>query len=120
MYIKEQNEVKTQLAPVYIRLSDACIITEHLRDMSCSALGSASLLFEWAPWVKRPRIQADHSTPSSANLKNGWSYNSTPTVCLYGVSWDFTFYLSKYLIEVSMGFVLVINKMAPAKEKDVR
>jgi hypothetical protein len=28
--------------------------------------------------VKRPRREADHSFPSSAEKKNAWSYNSTP------------------------------------------
>jgi hypothetical protein len=29
-------------------------------------------------WVKRLRREADHSPPSSAAVKNGWSYTSTP------------------------------------------
>jgi len=28
--------------------------------------------------IKRPRREADHSPPSSAELKNEWSYTSTP------------------------------------------
>jgi hypothetical protein len=28
--------------------------------------------------VKRPGLEADHSHPSSAEVKNAWSYNSTP------------------------------------------
>jgi len=28
--------------------------------------------------AKRPRREADHSPPSSADVKNAWSYTSTP------------------------------------------
>jgi hypothetical protein len=31
-----------------------------------------------SPGVKRPRREADHSPPSSAEVKNAWSYTSTP------------------------------------------
>jgi hypothetical protein len=37
------------------------------------------------PGVKRPGRAADHSHPSSAEVKNAWSYNSTPPVRLHGV-----------------------------------
>jgi hypothetical protein len=30
------------------------------------------------PWLKRPGREADHSPPSSAEVKNAWSYTSTP------------------------------------------
>jgi hypothetical protein len=29
-------------------------------------------------WVKRPGREADHSSPSTAEVKNPWSYNSPP------------------------------------------
>jgi len=29
--------------------------------------------------VKRPGREADHSPPSNAEVKNAWSYTSTPT-----------------------------------------
>jgi hypothetical protein len=37
---------------------------------------------QWVPgtlslWVKRPGREADHSPPSSAEVKNAWSYTST-------------------------------------------
>jgi hypothetical protein len=35
--------------------------------------------------VKRPGREADHSPPSSAEVKNTWSYISTPPICLHGV-----------------------------------
>jgi len=30
------------------------------------------------PGIKRPGREADHSLPSSADIKNVWSYTSTP------------------------------------------
>jgi hypothetical protein len=33
--------------------------------------------------VKRPDREADHSPPSSAEVKNLWSYTSTPQICLH-------------------------------------
>jgi hypothetical protein len=30
------------------------------------------------PYIKRPGREADHSPPSSAKIKNAWSYTSTP------------------------------------------
>jgi hypothetical protein len=35
--------------------------------------------------VKRPGSEADHSPPSSAEVKNVWSYTSTPPGCFHGV-----------------------------------
>jgi hypothetical protein len=40
-------------------------------------------LFPWR--VKRPRSEADHSPPSSAEVKNEWSYTSIPPIRLHGV-----------------------------------
>jgi hypothetical protein len=37
------------------------------------------------PGVERPGHGADHSTPSSAEVKIAWSYASTPLICLNGV-----------------------------------
>jgi hypothetical protein len=52
--------------------------------------GSQPSPIEWVPCVfslgvKRPGGEADHSPPSSADVKNAWSYTSTPPVCLHGV-----------------------------------
>jgi hypothetical protein len=51
--------------------------------------------------VKRPRREADHSPPSSAEVKNAWSYTSTPPYvfiawCLVKHRDNFTFYLLNY------------------------
>jgi hypothetical protein len=35
--------------------------------------------------IKRPGREADHSTPSSVEVKNAWSYTSTPPKRLHGV-----------------------------------
>jgi hypothetical protein len=48
------------------------------------ALGLTQPHIQWVPGVlflgvKRPRCEADHSPPSSAVVKNAWSYTSTPT-----------------------------------------
>jgi hypothetical protein len=37
------------------------------------------------PGVKRPGREANHSPPSTAEVKNAWSYTSTLPICLQGV-----------------------------------
>jgi hypothetical protein len=42
--------------------------------------------------IKRPRREVDHSPPSSAEVKNEWSYTSTPTNFIFlfnGLATDF-------------------------------
>jgi hypothetical protein len=41
--------------------------------------GALSLL------VKRPQSEADHSPPSTTEVKKACSYTSTPPICIYGV-----------------------------------
>jgi hypothetical protein len=60
--------------------------------MSRRLWGPSSLQppIQWVPGalflaVKRPRLEADHSPPSSAEVKNAWSYTSTPPISLHGV-----------------------------------
>jgi hypothetical protein len=55
-----------------------------------------------SPRVKRPGCEADHSPPSSAEVKNAWSYTSTPQYtsmawCLvkHKGLFTFTFYLMR-------------------------
>jgi hypothetical protein len=38
-----------------------------------------------SPKVKRPEREDGHSPPSSAEVKNAWSYSSTPTMRLHVV-----------------------------------
>jgi hypothetical protein len=50
---------------------------------SRTALGSTQPPIQWVPGglslgVKQPQYEADHSPPSSAEVKNAWSYTSTP------------------------------------------
>jgi hypothetical protein len=51
--------------------------------------------------LKRPGREADHSHPSSAEVKDAWSYTSTPSIRLNGVvlsykpRYNFTFTLTK-------------------------
>jgi hypothetical protein len=57
---------------------------------SRTALGPTQLPIQWVPGVlcrevKRPGSEADHSSPSSAEVKNAWSYTSTPSIRLHGV-----------------------------------
>jgi hypothetical protein len=35
--------------------------------------------------VKRPELEVDHLLPTSSEVKNEWSYTSTPSTCLIGV-----------------------------------
>jgi hypothetical protein len=47
------------------------------------ALGPTQLSLQWVPGalslgVKRPEREADYSPPSSAEVKNAWSYTSVP------------------------------------------
>jgi hypothetical protein len=51
--------------------------------VSRTALGPTQPPIKWVPGtlslgVKRPGHEADHSPPSSAEVKNAWSYTSTP------------------------------------------
>jgi hypothetical protein len=52
------------------------------------ALGPTQSRIQWVPGgpflgVKRPGREADHSLPSNADVKNAWSYTSTPPVRLH-------------------------------------
>jgi hypothetical protein len=57
--------------------------------VSRKVLGPNQPPIQWVPgalslWVKRPGREADHSLPSSAEVKNAWSYTSTPPIRLHG------------------------------------
>jgi hypothetical protein len=58
--------------------------------VSRTALGPTQPPIHWVPGalslgVKRPGRDADHSPPSSAEVKNTWSYTSTPPIRLRAV-----------------------------------
>jgi hypothetical protein len=38
--------------------------------------------------VKRPAREVDYLTPSSAEVKNEWSSDASPSVCLHVVDWN--------------------------------
>jgi hypothetical protein len=81
--------------------------TSLFTTASRPALGPTQLPIQWVPGVlslgvKRPRREADHSLPSSAEVKNAWSYTSTPQYvlmawCLVKHRDNFTFTLPLYL-----------------------
>jgi hypothetical protein len=57
---------------------------------SRSAVGPTQILMQWVPrdftpGVKRPGRKADHSPRSSVEVKNAWSYTSTPQIRLHDV-----------------------------------
>jgi hypothetical protein len=56
-------------------------------------LGPTQPHIQWVPGalslgVKRPEREADHSSKSSAKVKNAWSDTSTPPISLHGVVLD--------------------------------
>jgi hypothetical protein len=58
--------------------------------VSRTALGPTQPPIQWVPGalslgVKWPGREADHSPPSSAEVKNAWSYTSTLPIRLHGV-----------------------------------
>jgi hypothetical protein len=58
--------------------------------LSRPAPGPTQPPIQWWPvalslGVKRPGREADHSLPSSAEVKNAWSYTSVPPLHLHGV-----------------------------------
>jgi hypothetical protein len=58
--------------------------------VSRAALGPTQPPFQWVAGalslvVKRPGREADHSSPSSAEVEVAWSYASTPPIRLHGV-----------------------------------
>jgi hypothetical protein len=54
--------------------------------------GTLSLLLKWCrsyfPEVKQPERKVDHSPPSSAEVKNEWSYTFTSLIYIYGIDRD--------------------------------
>jgi hypothetical protein len=62
----------------------------HFTSASRTALEPTQPPIQWVSGalslgVKRPGREADHSPPSSAEVKNAWSYTSTPPIRLHGV-----------------------------------
>jgi hypothetical protein len=62
----------------------------HSSMSSRPALGSTQPPIQWVPLalcpgVKRPRREANHSPPTSAEVKKTLVYTSTPPTCLHDV-----------------------------------
>jgi len=49
------------------------------------ALGPIHPAHQWVPKAFTPGSETDHSLPSLAEVKNAWSYTSTPAVRLHDV-----------------------------------
>jgi hypothetical protein len=73
------------------RLDDWGLIPGRGRDfflfaiMSRLALGLTQPSLHWVLGVKLLELEADHSSASSAEVKNTWSYTFTPPLCLHGM-----------------------------------
>jgi hypothetical protein len=64
-------------------LSVKIIILQRDFNFCKPALGPIQPPIQWVPWalsleVKQQRREADHSPPSSADVKNDWSFTSNP------------------------------------------
>jgi hypothetical protein len=58
--------------------------TSFMAYLTSCLMGTEALSTEKGKgWVKRPGLEADHSPPSSAKVKDEWRYNSTPRVPLF-------------------------------------
>jgi hypothetical protein len=89
------------------------LIISLLTAASRPALKPTQPPIQWVPAAlsleaKRPGREADHSLPSSAELKNSWSYTSTLPIHVHGVVFSystgttFTFYLPKIFIVLAL------------------
>jgi hypothetical protein len=59
------------------------------------------------PGLERPGCKADHSPPTSAEVKNEWNYTSAPSVCLHNVyrnNFSFTMFSQQCRVSVFLGY----------------
>jgi hypothetical protein len=80
---------------IQVKLTENCINLRlvHITiftTASRTALGPTQPPIRWVPGalylgIKRPGREADHSPPSSAEVKNAWRYTCTPPIRLNGV-----------------------------------
>ena len=69
-------------------VSSQNVQTDSVAHPASHSMGTGS----FSPGIKKPRHKADHSSPSYAEVKNEWSYTSTPTIRFHDVARDnFTF-----------------------------
>jgi hypothetical protein len=72
--------------------------------------------------VKRQGSEADHSPPSSAEVKNAWLYTSTPTplplpitylTCVQHQMSHFSSYGSKEILSISLSLFTTLVTLSP-------
>jgi hypothetical protein len=94
------------------------LVSKHLKLITASrtALGPTQPPIQWVSGVlslgvKRPGREADHSLPSSAEVRNAWSYTYTPqyafmALCLvkHRDNCTFTFLLKTTRLEGVLGY----------------
>jgi hypothetical protein len=69
--------------------------------------------------VKRQGREADHSPPSSAEVKNAWSYTSTSPICFHGVEQHrdkFTFYFFRMSLTYRNKIIIIIIIITATQE----
>jgi len=88
---------------VYTRIDEACSNSQSSGSVQTGSgahppsypMDTGTL----SPGVKRPGLEADHLPPSSAEVKNRWSYTSTPPyvlMALYLVKHGYNFTFTNY------------------------
>jgi hypothetical protein len=94
--------------------SQLLIPTEHeiiLQKSPYGLLGSPRLPFDGhngssLPGLKRLGSEADHTSPSSIEVKSDWSDTSTPPTCPYGTYRENFAFFSNKLINVRTRMIL--------------
>jgi hypothetical protein len=70
--------------------------------------------------IKRPGREADHSLPSSSQVKNAWSYTSTPQYvfmawCLFKRRGNFAFTFVVVVVVVVVIIIIIIITLVSCK-----
>jgi hypothetical protein len=80
------SDMKPYITNTNTKFSEIIAIT--LPTISVTLLvkkGSSGVPRALSPEIKRPRLEADDSPPSTANVKDAWNYTSTPRIRLHDV-----------------------------------
>jgi len=87
-----------------------------LTTASRTALGPIQPPIQWIPgalslWVNRPRREAEHSSPSSAEVKKPWSYTSTLQYafmawCSDEAQGQIYLYINSYLLQLLLEYFM--------------
>jgi hypothetical protein len=88
-----------------------------LTTASRPTLGPTQPLIQWVQCavslrLKRPGREADHSPPSSAEVKDAWSYTSTPWYLVKSRDFTFSFILKRMLM---LSLILKCNEVVKFK-----